>query len=125
MKINGELLTLNKENVVDIEIPEVSGATSEQDAKTDSAIQGIKLKGTLLEPDCQNIVNVFVSESASSAVTYTAELSTDLENGESGEYVQTIEIPGILASGNPVVNVVLDAQKDTAPRQLEAWSCVF
>ena len=124
VKVNGELLTPDEKNVVDIEFSEFSGATAEQGSKADSAIQGVKLNGTLLEPDDQNIVDVIVSESASSAVTYEAEISTNWETGESGEYVQTIEVSGILASDNPVVDVVLDASKDTAPRQLEDWSCV-
>ena len=98
--------------------------TTEQGAKVDSAIQGVKLSGTLREPDDQNIVDMIVSESASSAVTYTAELATDWEIGEGGEYLQTFEVTGILASDTPVIDVVLDASKDTAPRQMEAWSCV-
>jgi len=49
---------------------------------------------------------------------------TAIYAGESGEYVQTIEVSGILASDNPVVDVVLDASKDTALSQLEDWSCV-
>ena len=124
VKVNGELLTPDEKNVVDIEFSEFSWATAEQGSKADPAIQGVKLNGTLLEPDDQNIVDVIVSESASSAVTYEAEISTNWETGESGEYVQTIEVSGILASDNPVVDVVLDASKDTAPRQLEDWSCV-
>ena len=38
--------------------------------------------------------------------------------------VQTIEVSGILASDNPVADVILDTAKDTALSQLEAWSCI-
>ncbi len=91
-------------------------------AKADSAVQGIKLNGTLLETDGQNIVDVIVS--GSSTVTYEAEISTNWETSESGEYIQSVEVAGILATDNPIVDVVLDALKDTALSQLEAWSCV-
>ena len=110
------------ENIVDIEISELGGATAEQGAKADSAIQGVKLNGTLLEADSQNIVDVIVNESPT--VTYEAEIITSWESAETGEYLQTIEVPGILATDNPIVDVVLDALKDTALSQLEAWSCV-
>ena len=39
VKVNGELLTPDNENVIDIEISESIGATAEQGAKADSAIQ--------------------------------------------------------------------------------------
>ena len=124
IKVNGELLAPDDENVVDIEISATGGATAEQGAKADSAIQGVKVNGTLLEPDDQNIVDIMVSESGISTVTYEAEISTNWDAAESGEYVQIIEVPGILAMDNPIVDVVLDASKETALSQLEAWSCV-
>ena len=109
---------------MDVEISATGGATTEQGAKADSAIQGVKLNGTLLEADSQNIVDVIVNESGSSTVTYTVEIGTNWEAAETGEHVQSVEVAGILATDNPIVDVVLDALKDTAPRQLEAWSCV-
>ena len=124
VKVNGELLTPDEKNVVDIEFSEFSGATAEQGARADSAIQGVKLNGTLIEPDDQNIVDVIVSESASSAVIYTAELATDWENGESGEYLQTVEIPGILGTDNPVVDVILSDVLDEAKNQIEACNFI-
>ncbi len=124
VKLNGSLITPDDENVVDVEISATGGATTEQGAKADSAIQGVKLNGTLLEPDDQNIVDIMVSESGSSTVTYETEISTNWEAAETGEYVQTIEVQGILATDNPIVDVVLDASKDTALSQLKAWSCV-
>ena len=100
------------ENVVDVEISATGGATAEQGAKADSAIQGVKLNGTLLEPDDQNIVDIMVSESGSSTVTYEAEIGTNWESAETDEYVQNVEVTGILASDNPIVDVVLDASKE-------------
>ena len=52
------------------------------------------------------------------------EIGTNWETVETGEYVQSVEVAGILATDNPIVDVVLDALKDTALSQLEAWSCV-
>lgn len=124
VKLNGNLLILDDENVVDIEVSEVSGATAAQGAKADSAIQGVKLNGTLLEADSQNIVDITVSESGSSTATYEAEISTNWETSETGEYIQSVEVAGILATDNPIVDVVLDSSKNTALSQLEAWSCV-
>ena len=124
VKLNGSLITPDDENVVDIEVLATGGATAEQGVKADSAIQGVKVNGTLLEPDDQNIVDIMVSESGISTVTYEAEISTNWDAAESGEYVQIIEVPGILAMDNPIVDVVLDASKETALSQLEAWSCV-
>ena len=124
VKLNGSLITPDDENVVDIEVSEFGGATAEQGAKADSAIQGVKVNGTLLEADSQNIVDVIVNESGSSTVTYTVEIGTNWEAAETGEYVQSVEVAGILATDNPIVDVVLDALKDTALSQLEAWSCV-
>ena len=124
VKINGSLITPDDENVVDIEVSEFGGATAEQGSKANSAIQGVKLNGTLLEADSQNIVDVIVNESGSSTVTYTVEIGTNWEAAETGEYVQSVEVAGILATDNPIVDVVLDASKDTALSQLEDWSCV-
>ena len=98
--------------------------SGEQGSKADSAVQGIKLNGTLLEADSQNIVDVIVNESGISTVTYEAEISTNWETAETGEHVQNVEVTGILATDNPIVDVVLDASKETALSQLEAWSCV-
>ena len=125
VKLNGSLIIPDAENVVDIEVSELGGATAEQGAKADSALQGVKVNGTLLEADSQNIVDVIVSGGGgSSSVTYTAEIGTNWEAAETGEYVQSVEVAGILASDNPIVDVVLDSSKDTALSQLEAWSYI-
>ncbi|MFR1178851.1 MAG: BppU family phage baseplate upper protein [Bacilli bacterium] len=124
VKVNGSLVNPDSARIVDIDAPSIGGATAEQGAKADSAIQGVKLNGNLIEPDSQNIVDVIVRESESSAVTYETEISTNWAAAETSEYVQSVEVVGILATDNPIVDVVLDALKDTALSQLEAWSCV-
>lgn len=99
------------ENVVDIEVSELGGVTAEQGAKADSVIQGVKLNGTLLEPDS----DIIVSESGSSTVTCEAEINTSWEAAETaGEYVQSVEIARFLDTDNLIVDVVLDASKDMA-----------
>ena len=125
VKLNGSLIIPDAENVVDIEVSELGGATAEQGAKADSALQGVKVNGTLLEPDSQNIVDVIVSGGGgSSSVTYTAEIGTNWVAAETGEYTQTVVVNGILATDNPIVDVVLDTAKNTALSQLEAWSLI-
>ena len=46
---------------VTISMEDFGGATAEQGAKADSAIQGVKVDGTLLTPDAQRVVNVDTS----------------------------------------------------------------
>lgn len=112
VKLNGSLIIPDAENVVDIEVSELGGATAEQGAKADSALQGVKVNGTLLEADSQNIVDVIVSGGGgSSSVTYTAEIGTNWVAAETGEYTQTVVVNGILATDNPIVDVVLDTAK--------------
>ena len=108
--------------IVDIDATSVGAATAEQGAKADTAIQGVKLNGTLIEPDSQNIVNVALEET--SAEDFTAIIEADWTISETGEYTQTIAVAGILASDNPIVDVILDTSKDVALQQLEAWSCI-
>ena len=125
VKLNGSLIIPDAENVVDIEVSELGGATAEQGAKADSALQGVKVNGTLLEADSQNIVDVIVSGGGgSSSVTYTAEIGANWVAAETGEYIQTVVVNGILATDNPIVDVVLDTAKNTALSQLEAWSLI-
>ena len=125
VKLNGSLIIPDAENVVDIEVSELGGATAEQGAKADSALQGVKVNGTLLEADSQNIVDVIVSGGGGrSSVTYTAEIGTNWVAAETGEYTQTVVVNGILATDNPIVDVVLDTAKNTALSQLEAWSLI-
>ena len=125
VKLNGSLIIPDAENVVDIEVSELGGATAEQGAKADSALQGVKVNGTLLEADSQNIVDVIVSGGGgSSSVTYTAEIGANWVAAETGEYTQTVVVNGILATDNPIVDVVLATAKNTALSQLEAWSLI-
>ena len=85
----------------------------------------VKVNGTLLEADSQNIVDVIVSGGGgSSSVTYTAEIGANWVAAETGEYIQTVVVNGILATDNPIVDVVLDTAKNTALSQLEAWSLI-
>lgn len=57
-----------------------------------------------------------------SAATYTATLST-IWSG-SGPYTQTVNVAGMLATDNPVADVVLSDTAATAQAQLEAWGLV-
>lgn len=54
--------------------------------------------------------------------TYIATLSTSWSG--SGPYTQTVSVAGILATDNPLADVVLSDTAATAQAQLEAWGCV-
>ena len=88
------------------------------------SIQGVKLNGTLITPDNQKIVDLVVSGGGSMSVTYTAEIGTVWATGDSSEYLQTIEIPGILATDNPIVDLIQSTSIETAKNELDAWSLV-
>ena len=122
VKVDGTLLIPDAQRVVNVDTSVIDCATSEQGAKADSAIQGIKLNGTPVTPDSQKIVNVQINETTVN--TYTATIGTDWTTAETGEYTQTISVSGILETDNPIVDVVLDSEKDVALSQLEAWGCV-
>ncbi len=122
--LNGTHISPDINRQVNIVLEDFGGATVEQGVKADSAIQGVKLNGTLIEPDSQKIVDVIVSGGGSSSTTYTAEIGTNWVTAETGEYTQTVAVSGILATDNPIVDVVLDDEKDTALAQLESWSLI-
>ena len=135
---------------VTISMVDFGGATAEQGAKADSAVQGIRGNGTIISPDDNKIVtvtpdaigavptsrtingyslanNITLTPSdigAAEVNTYTTTIGTDWTTAETGEYTQTILIPGILETDNPIVDVILDASKDVAIQQLEAWGCI-
>lgn len=123
VKVNGSLLTPDNENIVDIEISEVGGATAEQGQKADSAIQGIRLNGELIVPDSQKIVDMVVTPS-SAVATYTATIGTSWSIGSSGEFYQNIQIPGILATDTPIVDLIQSDEVETAKNELKAWGLV-
>lgn len=122
VKVDGTLLTPDNQNVVNVDTSVIDCATSEQGSKADSAIQGVKLNGTTITPDSQKVVNVQINETTVN--TYTATIGTDWTTAETGEYLQTISVSGILSTDNPIVDVVLSSEKELALSQLEAWGCI-
>lgn len=124
IQLNGIHISPDLSRNVNITTEGLDAATSEQGTKADSAIQGVKLNGTLITPDNQKIVDLVVSEGGSTSLTYTAEITTVWVTGESGEYLQTIEIPGILATDNPIVDLIQSTSIETAKSELEAWSLI-
>ena len=122
VKVNGSLVNPDSARIVDIDATSIGGATVEQGAKADSAIQGVKLNGALIDPDSQNIVNVALGETT--VEDFSTLVGTDWTIAETGEYAQTIAVSGILASDNPIVDVILDSEKEMALSQLEAWSYI-
>ncbi len=124
IQLNGTHISPDINRQVNIVFEDFGGATAEQGAKADSAIQGVKLNGTLITPDNQKIVDLVVSGGGSMSVTYTAEIGTVWATGDSSEYLQTIEIPGILATDNPIVDLIQSTSIETAKNELDAWSLV-
>lgn len=95
-----------------IVLEDFSGATAEQGDKADTAILGVILNGTLIEPD----IDVALEEST--AKNFTAIIEPDWTISGTDEYTQNIAVSGILASDNPIVDVVLDFSKDVVLQQL-------
>lgn len=61
--------------------------------------------------------------SKANAVTYTATLTTAGWSA-SAPYTQTVTVSGLLATDNPIADVVLSSTAATAQAQIEAWGCV-
>lgn len=70
----------------------------------------------------QDAVTTQLSGKATTTV-YTAALPA-AHWSSSAPYTQTINISGILATDNPIVDVVLDVNTSTAMTQISAWLCV-
>lgn len=70
----------------------------------------------------QDAVTTQLNGKATTTV-YTAALPA-VNWSSSAPYTQTINISGILATDNPIVDVVLDANTSTAMTQISAWLCV-
>lgn len=145
--------TVNGKSLADditITAADFDGATAAQGAKADSAIQGIRGNGSIISPDGSKIVSVTPAAigavptsrtvngrsltynitltptdiGAATVNTYTATIGTNWTTASTGEYSQTISVSGILSTDNPIVDVVLDSEKELALSQLEAWGCV-
>ena len=58
------------------------------------------------------------------SVTYTVSVSKSWKTYSSGGYYQTIAVPGILESDNPIADVVLGTNVDTNGAYLNAWAAI-
>lgn len=56
--------------------------------------------------------------------TLTATIGTTWTQGASGEYSQTVNVTGLLATDTPTIDIVLSDTVSTAKSQIEAYSCV-
>lgn len=56
--------------------------------------------------------------------TLTATIGTTWTQGASGEYSQTVNVTGLLATDTPTIDIVLSDTVSTAKEQIEAYSCV-
>lgn len=99
---------------------DVGAATTAQGNKADSAIQGVKVNGTLQTPDNENIVNVAVSQ----AVSYSAQIGTSWDVGSNGEYYQTITVNGILETDIPFIDLVQSNDIQVAKDEIDSWSLI-
>lgn len=83
-----------------------------------SMILNVAQGGTGATTESEALANL----GGASTETYTATIGT--EWSENAPYTQTVTITGITGTDNPVVDLVLDSDTDTALNQLEAWGCV-
>lgn len=77
--------------------------------------------------NAQNTANSALDKAnaAATTATYTASVSTSwTEDATNGGYYQTVSVEGILATDNPVSDVVLGSDIDANALYLEAWGLV-
>ncbi len=86
---------------VTISMSDFGGATAEQGEKADSAIQGVKVDGTLLAPDAQRVVNVDTSR---------LDCATSEQGAKADSAIQGIKLNGtsITPDSQQVVNVQIN-----------------
>lgn len=61
-----------------------------------------------------------LADSKATTATYTATLTAEGWSA-SAPYTQTVAVAGILATDNPIVDIVLSGATETAQNELEAW----
>ena len=70
-------------------------------------------------------VNLIASDvGAASTATYTASIDTSWTANSAGGYMQTVAVNGMLASDNPIVDVILGADVDANALYIEAWALI-
>ena len=57
-------------------------------------------------------------------VTYTASINTTWTQNSGGGYYKTVTVSGMLATDNPVADIILSTDIAASKLQLEAWACV-
>ena len=103
----------------DIDNVESRMNTAENDIDSlETRVTPISLGGTGATTESEALANL----GGASTETDTATIGT--EWSENAPYTQTVTITGITGTDNPVVDLVLDSDTDTALNQLEAWGCV-
>lgn len=95
-----------------------------EDTETDlsglqTTVQGIQTDITSLEQQVTTL-----QSSKASTFTLSATLTAAGWTGEAAPYTQTVTVTGITAAMNPLVDVVLSDDTETALAQLEGWGYV-
>ena len=121
--INGKALTeditLTPNDMADIDTENIADG-----AITQAKING--LTATISELNYMDGVTSSVQtqlNNKSTTATYTTTLNTTW-NGTAAPYTKTQTVTGILATDNPIVDIVLSSTTATALEQLEAYSCI-
>ena len=95
----------------------------------DMPLYRVKVNGVVLETaepmfevsDCSIPAILTLANSKAITVTYTAEVSATWTANVAGGFMQTVPVDGILATDNPIVDVVLGEDVDANVLYLEAW----
>ena len=97
-----------------------------------SAIKDAAVTGQKIADDAvtvKKIVDGSVSgdKLATNAVstTHSGTLSANGWNGTSAPYVQTVTVEGIFANDEPIIDVLLNANNETAMQEDEQWGNIF
>lgn len=124
------------DNLLDTKVEKVTGkglSTEDYTTAEQTKLSGIESeanKTTVVQTTGNSTTSVMsqdaVTTQLSGKATTTVYTATLTSGGwsSSAPYTQTVNVSGILATDNPIVDVVLDANTSTAMSQISAWVCV-
>ena len=79
---------------------------------------------TTVEDAINNIGDNIDLEGVATTETYTATIGTTC-SGSAAPYTQTISVPGMLSTDNPIVDIVLNNSYDSSQAALEQYGKIY
>ena len=110
---------------IDDAIGKAFGFDTDNDGLVDTAKNAERLGGQSPEFYATNDhTHTALDIGAATTITYTATIGTDWV-GVGAPYTQEIALEGILASDNPIVDVIVSEAYDVATMVLDDWSSIY